>query len=147
MGLHRIEEGGPGSAEVLTVSDLWQTANWQEREGLTCSGSKFTGHPIWCGLMARRVRQPSAAQGLSQEKRQPLISPRLLAELRERHVDDDKSEQKTGPKKLAFGNAGPRTDRGKPLGLARVRRCRKDLMDKLNTAELEGRNIELPAGR
>jgi NADH-quinone oxidoreductase subunit C len=31
--------------EVATVSDIWQAANWYEREALELFGIKFTGHP------------------------------------------------------------------------------------------------------
>ena len=31
--------------EVVTISDIWQAANWYEREALELFGIKFTGHP------------------------------------------------------------------------------------------------------
>lgn len=31
--------------EVVTVSDIWQAANWYEREALELFGIKFTNHP------------------------------------------------------------------------------------------------------
>ena len=31
--------------EVVTTSDIWQAANWYEREAMELFGIKFTGHP------------------------------------------------------------------------------------------------------
>jgi NADH-quinone oxidoreductase subunit C len=44
--LPRWKDGGPGELpEVPTVSDLWRTADWHEREVYDLSGVYFTGHP------------------------------------------------------------------------------------------------------
>jgi len=31
--------------EVVTISDIWQAANWYEREAYELFGIKFKGHP------------------------------------------------------------------------------------------------------
>jgi NADH-quinone oxidoreductase subunit C len=72
VGLHE-EDGGP-SAEVPTVSDLWQTANWQEREVYDMFGVKFTGHPdLRRILMYEEFVGHPLRKDYPKEKRQPLI--------------------------------------------------------------------------
>lgn len=72
VGLHE-EEGGP-SAEVPTVSDLWQTANWQEREVYDMFGVKFAGHPdLRRILMYEEFVGHPLRKDYPKEKRQPLI--------------------------------------------------------------------------
>ena len=44
--LPRWKDDAPGELpEVSTVSDLWRTADWHEREVYDLSGVYFTGHP------------------------------------------------------------------------------------------------------
>ena len=38
-------------AEVPTVSDVWATANWHEREVWDLVGIRFTGHPNLCRML------------------------------------------------------------------------------------------------
>lgn len=37
--------------EVPTVSDIWRTADWHEREVFDLSGIDFTGHPNLCRIL------------------------------------------------------------------------------------------------
>ena len=37
--------------EVPTISDVWRTANWHEREVFDLSGVMFTGHPNMCRIL------------------------------------------------------------------------------------------------
>jgi len=41
----RVKAAVAEGAEVLTVTDLWPTANWMEREIFDMFGIKFAGHP------------------------------------------------------------------------------------------------------
>jgi NADH-quinone oxidoreductase subunit C len=41
----RVKTALPEDEEVPTVSDIWRTANWHEREVYDMMGIKFTGHP------------------------------------------------------------------------------------------------------
>jgi len=44
--LPRWQDGVPGQLpEVPSVSQIWSTANWHEREVYDLSGIRFTGHP------------------------------------------------------------------------------------------------------
>ena len=60
------EEIGP----VDTVSDIWPTANWHEREAYDMMGVKFTGHPdlrrilMWDGYPFFPLRKDFPLQGL-----------------------------------------------------------------------------------
>ncbi|HWA99955.1 MAG TPA: NADH-quinone oxidoreductase subunit C [Pirellulales bacterium] len=62
--LPRWKDGVPGELpEVPTVSNVWRTADWHEREVYDLSGVRFTGHPYmrrilcpedWVGHPLRR---------------------------------------------------------------------------------------------
>ena len=68
------EEEGEPSAEVATVSDLWPTANWQEREAYDMFGIKFSGHPdLRRILMYEEFVGHPLRKDYPKEQRQPLI--------------------------------------------------------------------------
>ena len=56
--------------EVATVSDLWPTANWHEREIYDMMGIKFSGHPdlrrilMWDGYPYFPLRKEFPVEGL-----------------------------------------------------------------------------------
>jgi NADH-quinone oxidoreductase subunit C len=58
---------------VDTVSDIWPTANWQEREAYDMMGIKFTGHPdlrrilMWDGYPFFPLRKDFPLEGLPSE--------------------------------------------------------------------------------
>jgi NADH-quinone oxidoreductase subunit C len=71
-GLHlrlkyRLLEGEP---EAPTVSDLWPTANWHEREAYDMMGIRFKGHPdlrrilMWDGYPHYPLRKDFPLEGL-----------------------------------------------------------------------------------
>lgn len=55
------------AASVGTVSDIWRTANWHERETYDLVGVKFEGHPD-----LRRILLPSDFDGHALRKDYPL---------------------------------------------------------------------------
>lgn len=55
------------AASVPTVSDIWRTANWHERETYDLVGVKFEGHPD-----LRRILLPSDFDGHALRKDYPL---------------------------------------------------------------------------
>jgi NADH-quinone oxidoreductase subunit C len=63
------EEGGA----VDSVSDIWPTANWHEREAYDMMGIKFTGHPdlrrilMWDGYPFFPLRKDFPLEGLPSE--------------------------------------------------------------------------------
>jgi len=58
---------------VDTVSDIWPTANWHEREAYDMMGIKFTGHPdlrrilMWDGYPYFPLRKDFPLEGLQSE--------------------------------------------------------------------------------
>jgi NADH-quinone oxidoreductase subunit C len=58
---------------VDTVSDIWPTANWHEREIFDMMGIKFTGHPdlrrilMWDGYPYFPLRKEFPLEGLPSE--------------------------------------------------------------------------------
>ena len=66
----RISEG---VGEVDTVSDIWSTANWHEREIYDMMGIKFNGHPdlrrilMWDGYPFFPLRKEFPLEGLPSE--------------------------------------------------------------------------------
>jgi NADH-quinone oxidoreductase subunit C len=72
LGIHlrlklRLSEDG---AEVPTVSDIWPTANWHEREIYDMMGIRFAGHPdlrrilMWEGYPYFPLRKEFPLEGL-----------------------------------------------------------------------------------
>ncbi len=62
----RNQEGGP-QPEVPTVSHLWRTANWHEREAYDLLGIRFAKHPD-----LRRILLPADWEGHPLRKDYPL---------------------------------------------------------------------------
>jgi len=58
---------------VDTISDIWPTANWHEREAYDMTGIKFTGHPdlrrilMWDGYPFFPLRKDFPLEGLPSE--------------------------------------------------------------------------------
>jgi NADH-quinone oxidoreductase subunit C len=69
LKLHVSEEMGA----VDTVSDIWPTANWHEREIYDMMGIKFNGHPdlrrilMWDGYPFFPLRKEFPLEGLPSE--------------------------------------------------------------------------------
>jgi NADH-quinone oxidoreductase subunit C len=72
LGIHlrlklRVSED---AGEVATVSDIWPTANWHEREIYDMMGLRFTGHPdlrrilMWDGYPYFPLRKEFPLEGL-----------------------------------------------------------------------------------
>ena len=61
------------AGEVATVSDIWPTANWHEREIYDMMGIRFTGHPdlrrilMWEGYPYYPLRKEFPLEGLPSE--------------------------------------------------------------------------------
>jgi NADH-quinone oxidoreductase subunit C len=69
-GRHRLalKVGVPEEDPTLpTLTDLWPTANWQEREAYDMFGLVFTGHPA-----LHRILMPDDWEGYPQRKDVPL---------------------------------------------------------------------------
>ena len=64
------------SPEVDTLSDLWPSANWYEREVWDMFGIKFKGHPnLKRILMYEEFKGHALRKDYPFNKRQPLIGP------------------------------------------------------------------------
>jgi len=71
-GIHlRVKLGVPEEANAIdTVSDIWSTANWHEREAYDMMGIKFNGHPdlrrilMWEGYPYFPLRKDFPLEGL-----------------------------------------------------------------------------------
>ncbi len=74
----RLKVGVPESDAVMpTVSALWQTANWLEREVWDMFGIKFEGHPdLRRILMYEEFKGHPLRKDYPFNKRQPLIGPK-----------------------------------------------------------------------
>jgi NADH:ubiquinone oxidoreductase subunit C len=71
--LERLLVGVPGDdASVPSVSDLWPSADWAEREIFDLYGITFAGHPD-----LRRVQMPHDWEGHPLRKDYPLRGPAL----------------------------------------------------------------------
>jgi NADH-quinone oxidoreductase subunit C len=71
QGVHlRLKLRVPEDGAVDTVSDIWPTANWHEREAYDMMGIKFKGHPdlrrilMWDGYPFFPLRKDFPLQGL-----------------------------------------------------------------------------------
>jgi NADH-quinone oxidoreductase subunit C len=64
---------GEETGEVATISDIWPTADWHEREIYDMMGLKFTGHPdlrrilMWDGYPYFPLRKEFPLEGLPSE--------------------------------------------------------------------------------
>ena len=75
QGVHlRLKLKVPEEADAVdTVSDVWPTANWHEREIYDMMGIKFNGHPdlrrilMWDGYPFFPLRKDFPLEGLSSE--------------------------------------------------------------------------------
>ena len=77
---HRIRLKVPvdeKKAEVDTLSDLWASANWYEREVWDMFGIRFKGHPnLKRILMYEEFQGHALRKDYQFNKRQPLIGPK-----------------------------------------------------------------------
>jgi NADH-quinone oxidoreductase subunit C len=68
-----VSEKEAGDAVVPTVSDLWATANWHEREVYDMMGIRFAGHPdlrrilMWEGYPYHPLRKEFPLAGMPTE--------------------------------------------------------------------------------
>jgi len=67
----RIADGGPAGPALPTVSDLWPSANWGERECFDMFGIRFEGHPN-----LKRILNPDNFYGYPLRKTYPLRGER-----------------------------------------------------------------------
>ena len=76
---HRLRVKVPGSEDDCTidsVSSLWKTANWYEREVWDLYGIKFKGHPdMRRYLLYEELKGHALRKDYRYNNRQPLIGP------------------------------------------------------------------------
>lgn len=67
-------------AKIPTLSELWQGANWLEREAYDMYGIQFTGHPDLSRIyLYEEFEGHPLRKDYPKEKRQPLIGPGAIA--------------------------------------------------------------------
>ncbi len=73
----RVKARVPESpCEIATVSDLWPSANWMEREVWDLYGIRFTGHPdLRRLLLYEEFDGHPLRKDYPKTKRQPLVGP------------------------------------------------------------------------
>ena len=74
LGVHlRLKFALSEDAEAPTLSDIWPTANWHEREVYDMMGIRFAGHPalrrilMWDGYPFHPLRKEFPLEGLPSE--------------------------------------------------------------------------------
>lgn len=74
LGVHlRLKYSLSEEREAPTVSDIWPTANWHEREVFDMMGIRFAGHPdlrrilMWDGYPFHPLRKEFPLEGLPSE--------------------------------------------------------------------------------
>jgi NADH-quinone oxidoreductase subunit C len=74
LGVHlRLKLVLPEDGEIATISDIWPTANWHEREVYDMMGIRFAGHPdlrrilMWEGYPYHPLRKEFPLEGLPSE--------------------------------------------------------------------------------
>ncbi len=74
----RVKAGVPEDpAEIASVTDLWASADWMEREVWDMYGVRFNGHPeLKRILLYEQFRGHPLRKDYPKERRQPLVGPR-----------------------------------------------------------------------